>query len=227
MLSYMKNYFFIITIFLIFLFWFIYSYFTQGLFFHLINNNVDQFITFIESFGIFSQIVFVTIVILEVVFAPLPPLILYIAAGILFGGFYGGILVLIGNLIGSYIDFILVRNFLGKKMYIEKNFRKKFEKYFEKYGGLSIFILRINPFTTSDLVSYLAGLTPISKTKFLIATALGLIPLIFVQTYLGSSIIKENTFLMGLTIFFSLVYVVIFFYILSISLIKKHSNKKV
>ena len=221
--NFLKKHWIFLSIIILIISWMICSYFFQGIIFSLINSDTTQVINFLTSFGIFAWLIFVLLVILEVVLAPIPPLILYIVAGVLFGGFIGGILTLTGNLIGALIDFKIARKF-GKR-YVEKQTNKKlknrFDKFFEKYGGLSIFILRVNPFTTSDLVSYLSGLTKIKTLKFLIATGLGLIPMIFLQTYLGDVLIKDNPLLVGITILFSILYIAIFFYLIIISIRKK------
>ena len=118
--------------------------------------------------------VFIIIVILEVVLAPIPALALYIAGGALFGTFLGGMLTLIGNLIGAFIAFWIARRF-GRD-FVEKrvdaNTRKKFDNFSEKYGIFSFFLLRVNPFTTSDLFSYLSGLTKMKVRTFLLGTGL-------------------------------------------------------
>jgi uncharacterized membrane protein YdjX (TVP38/TMEM64 family) len=220
-----KHWIFILAI-LILITWMIYSYFFEGIIYSLINSDTTDVVGFVQSFGTFAAIIFVLLVILEVVLAPIPPLILYIVAGVLFGGFIGGILTLVGNSIGALIDFKLARRF-GRKS-IEKNFDKKlktkFDNFFDKYGPLSIFILRINPLTTSDLVSYLSGLTKIKTWKFILATSIGLIPLIFIQTYLGDIFIKDNPVLLGITILFSILYLAIFVYLIILSLNKKKND---
>ncbi len=204
----------------------LYSYFHEGVIFSLINGNPKKTLDFINSFGIFAWLIFVLLVIFEVILAPIPPLVLYIIAGLLFGGFLGGVLTLFGNSIGAFIDFKIARKF-GKSS-VEKNLNRKlkikFDKFFEKYGSISIFLLRINPLTTSDLVSYLSGLTQIKTWKFLLATTLGLIPMIFLQTYLGDILIKDNPLLLGVTVAISILYLAIFGYLIIISIAKKHNN---
>ena len=58
-----------------------------------------------------------------------------------------------------------------------------------------------------DVVSYGAGLTKMSLSRFSIATFLGMLPLTFVYNYLGSVI----TFHRGWTLAFGLVMVLLFF----------------
>jgi len=151
-----------------------------------------------------------------VVLAPIPPLAIYVAAGILFGAFWGGVLTLVGNMIGSVIDFKIARTY-GRNLVerkVNEKLRTKFDKFSEKYGSYSIFFLRLNPFTSSDLFSYLAGLTKIKTWKFIVGTFLGLAPLVFVQTYFGDFLVKENQFLFSLVIIVSLIYVVLLIYVL-------------
>lgn len=208
--------------------WMAYSYYHGGLFYFLLHGDTQETVVYIQSFGALSQLVFLTIVILEVVLAPIPPLLLYVIGGALFGSLYGGILALIGNLLGAYINFSVARILLkrGVEKHVDERIHKIFDKYFSKYGTFSIFILRVNPFTSSDLVSYLAGLTNVKTVQFLTATTIGLAPLIFFQTFLGDTAIEHNPLLVGLTTFFSLVYVILFAYLIIIALIKKHRNKK-
>ncbi len=205
------------------------SYFNEGLAFSLINQDLDSIESFVDSFGTFSYFIFILLVILEVVFAPVPPLVLYIAGGFLFGNFLGGFLTLIGNIIGALIAFnigkILGEGFIEKR--IDYSFRTKFNKFLNKYGGLSIFFLRINPLTTSDIFSYLAGLSKMRLKPFLVGTTLGLTPLIFIQTYIGGSLIKDNPILTLIALIIGIIYLLIFFYLVFYLSFKKKFNKKV
>ncbi len=222
--NFFRKHWLILSIITILLAWLCYSYFSEGLIFSLMSNDVSKTLSFIDSFGIFAGVIFVILVIIEVVLAPIPPLVLYLIAGILFGGFLGGILTLVGNSIGALIDFKLARKYGQKKIAskLDKRVKKKFDKFFEKYGGVSIFILRVNPLTTSDIVSYLSGLTKIKTLKFMIATGLGLIPMIFIQTYLGDVLIRDSPILFAITMVFSVLYLIIFVYLIVLAIKKKN-----
>jgi uncharacterized membrane protein YdjX (TVP38/TMEM64 family) len=207
---------------------FIYSYYSKGLIYSISNSDSDSVVEFMESFGMFSYLLFVIIVMLEVVLAPIPALALYIAGGALFGAFLGGILTLIGNLIGAFIAFWLARRF-GRKFVekrVDENIRKKFDKFSQKYGIFSLFLLRVNPFTTSDLFSYLAGLTTMKKRQFLIGTGLGLIPMIFLHTYFGETFVTNHPILYSVLLWISVAYLVIFVYLIWKSIQKSKSNVK-
>jgi len=204
-----------------------YSYASQGVIYSVINNDVDYAVDYIASFGVLASVILILLVILEVILAPIPPLFLYVAAGVAFGTLFGGFLVLIGNLIGALIAFTIARTFgekfISKK--ISKKRKKRFDRLTKKYGFLAIFLLRINPLTSSDIFSYLAGLSKMKLSRFLLSTAIGLAPLIFIQTYLGADVIKTTPALLLIFLLASLAYLAIFIYILFYSILKENNER--
>jgi len=202
---------------------FYYSYSSKGIIYSIISSDSDSLLEYLISFGNFSYIIFIFLVILEVILAPIPPIALYALGGALFGAFLGGVLTLIGNLIGALIAFWIARKigrgFIEKR--IDSSARKKFDNFAEKYGGFSLFLLRINPLTTSDIFSYLSGLSKMKISKFIIGTGLGLTPMIFVQAYFGEAFVKTHHVLYTVLIWISLAYILLFVYLIWKSLSKK------
>jgi uncharacterized membrane protein YdjX (TVP38/TMEM64 family) len=219
----------IILIIVVLLLLFSYSYYSKGVVYSVASSDEDSVVNFVESFGAFSYLIFILLVILEVVLAPIPALALYVAGGALFGTFLGGILTLIGNLIGALIAFWIARrlgrNFVERR--VDDKMRKKFDAFAEKYGGYSLFILRINPFTSSDLFSYLAGLTKMKVRTFLLGTLLGLTPMIFAHAYFGETFVKSHPILYSVLIWISVAYFLIFVYLIwrAASMKKKENGK--
>lgn len=206
----------------------VYSYMSDGLIKILFSQNPELLESYINSRGPLAPIIMILIVILEVVLAPIPALILYTVAGIVFGTWYGGLLVLLGNVIGAIIAFsiarYLARSYISHK--IEGKLKKKFDHATQKYGPFSIFLLRINPLTSSDAFSYLAGISNMKLSSFTLATTLGLAPLIFIQTYLGSDLIKNNPFLFKLFLILSIAYLSIFIFLIFRAISKKSPSDK-
>ncbi len=188
------------------------DFFNGGVIHGLLTDDTDSVVDFIRSFGIISGVVFVIIVILEVVFAPVPGLVLYVAGGIIFGTFVGGSLALFGNVIGAviayYIALKLGRDYVKKKQ--EKKTMEMFGTFMDRFGVYAIFLLRINPFTSSDVFSYLAGVYKMPIRQFVIGTTLGLAPLVFLQAYLGQGFIMGSPWLMSVFGVLCAVYVVVF-----------------
>jgi uncharacterized membrane protein YdjX (TVP38/TMEM64 family) len=89
--------------------WTMWSYFSGGIVAVLLapGRSAADTITVIQdyfrSFGILAPLVYVGIVTIEVVIAPIPGLMLYAPGGMVFGGFLGGLLSLLGNTLGAGI----------------------------------------------------------------------------------------------------------------------------
>jgi uncharacterized membrane protein YdjX (TVP38/TMEM64 family) len=64
------------------------------------------------------------------------------------------------------------------------------QRRLERRGGWLIFWLRLNPLTSTDLVSYAAGFTPIPIKQVVLATGLGIAPLCFAQATLSGSLFR-------------------------------------
>jgi len=219
----LKKHWIFILILIILLGWILYSYLAEGIVYLLATSDIDSVVDFINSFGLLAVIVFVLLIVLEVILAPIPPFVLYVAGGILFGAFWGGTITLFGNVLGAVIAFFIARKY-GRRLVIkkvDKRLRKHFDKFSQKYGGWALFLLRLNPFTTSDIFSYLAGLTKMKLRALIISTALGLIPLVYIQTYLGDIFVRDNPVIFLLFIVVSLIYLILFLYGLWYLILKK------
>jgi len=206
---------------------FLYSYLTKGFFYFLINFNQQELISFLSSFKEISFLIYILLIIVGIIFAPIHPFIFYVAGGILFGPYISWALTMIGVTIGSSIAFKLSKRY-GRgfvERHISKKNINKFDKISDKYGSLSIFLLRVNPLTSSDIWSYVAGLTRIKFWKFLIWTLLGLAPAIFVQAYFGKAI-GENAVLFKIFVGIAISYITILLLIAIYLFLKKKKRKK-
>jgi uncharacterized membrane protein YdjX (TVP38/TMEM64 family) len=175
---------------LIILVFFLYSYLTKGFFYSIVNLNQEELVSTLSSLGGFSYLAYILLIVLGVIFAPIHPFIFYVTGGIVFGPYISWALTIIGVAIGSSIAFklshIYGRAFVDK--HVSKKHIEKFDRLSDKYGSIAIFLLRVNPLTSSDAWSYIAGLTKIKFWRFLSYTLLGLAPSIFVQVYFGKEI---------------------------------------
>jgi len=117
---------------------------------------------------------------------------------VIFGGFFGGLLSLIGNTLGACIACFAVRTvsdaWIGRFLPTEK--LKTTQDLLEKRGFWVVFLLRVNPLTSSDLVSYAAGLTRIPVWQVTVATAFGMAPLCFAQAYLAENLMQRFPWLL-------------------------------
>ena len=170
---------------------------------------------FFDRFGVFSPLVYIGLVMVEVIVAPIPGAMLYAPGGVIFGAIPGGFYSLIGNVIGAGVSCRLMR-WLGRermKSFVEQRELGRLEERLRSHGVLVIFLLRVNPLTSSDLVSYASGLTSIPAWKVMLGTLLGMAPLCFVQAGLADSLLTVFPRLLYPLLGLCVVYAVIVFWI--------------
>ena len=145
---------------------------------------------FFQEAGFFAPLAYVMFVVAEVIIAPIPGLMLYAPGGLIFGPWLGGFLAIIGNTIGAGISCALVRSAgVGWLEKISANSSmEKLQEQLNRRGFWMILLLRLNPLTSSDLLSYAAGLTRIPTWHVMLATGLGMAPLCFAQSWLSDGI---------------------------------------
>lgn len=156
---------------------------------YLKNADVEGFRDYLLSFGPLAAVISGLLMVFQSVIAPLPAFVITFANGLLFGWFFGAILSWSTAMIGAVICFYLAK-FLGRPV-VERIVSKKalewWDKFFAKYGKHSVFLARILPIVSFDLVSYAAGVTSISFWQFFWATGLGQLPATILYSYLGQN----------------------------------------
>lgn len=143
--------------------------------------------------GVWGPAALIGIMALAIVVSPLPSAPIAMAAGAAYGHFWGTIYVIAGAEIGALIAFCLAR-FLGYRI-MHRWFGNQI-----KTGWLGsqnmltwlVFVSRLIPFISFDVVSYAAGLTPITTLRFAIATLFGLVPAAFLLTHFGGELASED-----------------------------------
>ncbi|GAB6086035.1 TVP38/TMEM64 family protein [Alkaliphilus crotonatoxidans] len=164
----------------------VYLLFTNG----LGGRSVDikKLQNLVESFGMWGVAVFVILSsIRPFLFIPSP--VLFVLGGVLYGGLIGSILSLVGLLTGAS----LCRYFAGRfqKFFVRiigKHHRDKLEELGGEKVVKKLFMMRVTPGFPFDPISYGAGLAGINYSQFLLGTALGSTPKVFLYTFLGDGI---------------------------------------
>lgn len=193
------------------------SWLSDGIVFQLIRSDitgterVESLQQFFRQAGIWAPAAYVLFVTLEVIVAPIPGLILYAPGGLIFGPWLGGLLALTGNVIGAGISCGLTRS-LGSawlQRFGSKSSSERIQMALEQRGGWLIVMLRLNPLTSTDLVSYAAGFTNIPIRTVMLATGIGMAPLCFAQSWLSDSIFNTWPQLLWPLLVLSAAYVVV------------------
>ncbi len=119
----------------------------------------------------------------QAVVAPIPGFVLTMATALLYGDSLSGaifaiILTWTGSMIGAILCFGLARR-LGRDWVVRKGYLDRMEEldaYLEEKGAFVIFLTRLIPIISFDIVSYAAGLTRIKWRDFAISTGIGMVP---------------------------------------------------
>ncbi len=162
---------------------------------------------FVESYGGYAAAVSFILMILQSIAAPLPAFLLTVTNANLFGWWQGAILSWSSAMAGAVVCFYIAR-ILGRDVVVKLNGKKgikQIEDFFDKHGNMSILVARLLPFISFDIVSYVAGLTPMKFWGFFIATGLGQLPATIVYSYVGGMLTGGAQLLVnGLLILFAL-----------------------
>jgi uncharacterized membrane protein YdjX (TVP38/TMEM64 family) len=175
------------------------------------DQRIERLRQFFESLGVFAPSAYVMFVTIEVIVAPIPGLMLYAPGGLVFGPWLGGTLAVIGNTLGAGISCLLARS-LGNRwivQFFDAEDVTRVQDRLEERGALLIFLLRLNPLTSSDLLSYAAGFTRISVGRVMLATGLGMAPLCYAQSWLSDSLFQRFPTLIYPLLVASLVYLAV------------------
>lgn len=166
-------------------------------------SEPEQFRAWVDEHGVWSRIAFIGMVVFQVIFAVIPGEPLEIGAGYAFGVWEGTLLSSIGAVFGGALVLLLVRRFGVKLVEIFFSREKIQSLGFMKSSRrleLFTFLVFLIPGTPKDLISYFAGLTPISLSHFLLISGVARLPSIITST-IGGDALGEKQYLAAGIIF--------------------------
>lgn len=153
----------------------------------------DQLAEWIEHAGFFAPLVFVLLMAFQIVIAVIPGGPLEITAGILFGGWLGTLLTVVGAFLGTLLVYLLVKRF-GRALVHLVISEEKIKTYsvLEDEDKLEfwVFILFLIPGIPKDLLTYIVPLTKIQGRQFLVLSTLARFPALTASVLMGSSLSK-------------------------------------
>lgn len=153
--------------------------------------NPERIVAHLRAAGPLAPLLFMLLMAAAVVISPIPSLPLDLAAGVTFGVVTGTAYSVIGAEIGAIISFLIGRA-LGREA-MTRIFRTEIrfcERCSDRHLAFFVFLARLVPVFSFDLVSYGAGLTNMSLRAFAVATLLGMIVPTLALTYAGSQVVS-------------------------------------
>jgi len=145
--------------------------------------NVDTLSAWLEENKGWAWVMILVFWLIQAVIAPLPAPILIMTTSVVYadsplGILFAIVLTWVGSMLGAIICFWLSRHF-GRDWVMRKGHldrMKDLDGYLEEKGAYVIFLTRLIPILSFDIVSYAAGLTRLRWRSFISATGLGMIP---------------------------------------------------
>lgn len=148
----------------------------------------------VDSLGVIGWIAMLGIQILQIIIAFIPGEPVEILSGVFYGTWGGLILCMIGSVIASAAVFALTRKF-GLPLIYRLFSKEKVESYEFLRSSQKIetaaFILFLLPGTPKDMLTYIAGISKIKMSRFLLITTFARIPSIITGTIAGDTLLSN------------------------------------
>lgn len=128
-----------------------------------------------------------------------PVAVLALAGGLLFGLWWGSVYTFIGAVLNCAMMFLLAR-YVGRSQVqrlVEQKLSPQWQRRLQmadgKEGFLLLVILRLIPAVPYNLINYTFGLTGISFSSYLLASAIGIIPGTFAFINIGDKTLEAGS----------------------------------
>ncbi len=182
-------------------------------------NNQQEIQQWIKQPGAWGPLLVIFLIALAIIISPIPSAPVALVSGMLYGHTFGTLYVVIGALSGALIAFFIARK-LGYD-YVNKNISHHLPVKLvgsQNMLMMIIFLTRLAPFISFDVISYAAGLTKLTWLRFFIATIMGILPISFILAHFGSETISSE--MQGI------VYALLFLSVFTAFLMFIHSSKR-
>lgn len=144
-----------------------------------VSYTIDEepFREWVDSFGLLGPLVFIVIMALSVLFAPIPNAPIFMAAGLAWGPVLGTAYCMAGLILGSAMAFWVARRFGRRHLprLIGAKNAARVDSLVLEMGGRVVFWSRMIPAVNFDWISFVAGMTAIPFRVFIIYSALGML----------------------------------------------------
>ncbi|PRP80414.1 hypothetical protein PROFUN_11960 [Planoprotostelium fungivorum] len=154
---------------------------------HALRDNIASIITWMQSLGTIAPFIYYVLHTTAVILCFPGTWFLEIGAGIVFG-FWGVPLVMLSKTSGACISFLLGRTLLHDWIWNKLKDNERFQNIYHNVGRDSwkvAFLLRISP-VPSWINNYGLSLTSIQFLPYMVATAVGALPMIIQNIYMGT-----------------------------------------
>lgn len=188
-------------------------------------ENIELVKNYFLNLGLVAPFYMVIIYILFNL-AAIPRVFFTVFSGYIFGLFYGFIFAWLATLVGLIVTFISIRYLFKDKFerkFGKKEIVEKLNHQIEKRGIFIVIFLRAIYVVPSSILNYSFGFTKIKTITYLLGSAIGFIPVVFINVYagfeIGRTLSSENN--MNFYYVFVVIAVLVILYLLTKQLLKK------
>jgi uncharacterized membrane protein YdjX (TVP38/TMEM64 family) len=161
----------------------------------LTSDDQERIKSWVSDFGFWGPVFIIGAMTAQMFLIVIPSVVLMVVSTLAYGPWWGSLISYAAVVIAATIAYFIgvqANNAFIDKLIGEKN-EKKVESYIQKYGAWAIVLFRLSPFLSNDAISFVAGIGHMRYLKFIIATSLGIIPLIAMIAYLGKDTDRLET----------------------------------
>lgn len=161
----------------------------------LLAREPERLSKLLNSYGWKGVLVFIGIQILQVVVAAIPGEVVQIAGGYIYGTWMGTLYSITGIFVGSVLVFSIARliGYPVVKLAVSDAQIEKFNFMINSSKSeIALFILFLIPGIPKDIVTYIAGITPVRPIRFFVIILVGRLPALLASSYIGHSAQEGN-----------------------------------
>lgn len=161
----------------------------------LTSDDQDQIKNWVSGFGFWGPVFIIGAMTAQMFLIVIPSVVLMVVSALAYGPWWGSLISYAAVALAATIAYFIgvhTNNVFIDKLIGEKN-EKKVESYIQKYGVWAIVLFRLSPFLSNDAISFVAGIGQMRYLKFIIATSVGIIPLIAMIAYFGKDTDRLET----------------------------------
>lgn len=154
------------------------------------TGDEEQIQPWVEQFGAWGFLVIIGLMLLQTVVAFLPSLVTMVVSVLAYGPLAGGLLAWGGMLVAASVGYGIGAAIgpAAVDRLVSRDTEQKLERFVERYGSKGIIAARISPVLSTDAVSIVAGLVSMKYVRFIVATAVGTVPLTVLVAWLGADV---------------------------------------
>jgi uncharacterized membrane protein YdjX (TVP38/TMEM64 family) len=156
----------------------------------LTSGDRERITNWVQTFGFWGPLLILTLMVAQTLLAFIPSVLIMVVSVLAYGPLWGGLLSWGGLLMAALVAYGIGRA-LGPATVdrlIGQETEQKLERFVARYGVWGVIAARVSPALSTDAVSYVAGLVGMGSLRFLFATAVGILPLAVLISFLGADI---------------------------------------